>query len=134
MKESAFLIAGEVQRYAAALLSVAVTLVLVMLLWPRPDVVTTTLLFVLPVAAASLYGGIGPGTLSAVAASLVIDYFLLRPGAYADVDFGDPIRIAVFVLVALLLGWMRNAVAEDGDRRRRLFLRLEEFLRSRDED
>jgi K+-sensing histidine kinase KdpD len=115
-----------VQRYGTALLGVGVTLLLILLFWPRPELATTTLLFVLPVACVSLYGGPGPGVLAAVAAGLTIDYFLLKPYAYADVDFGDMIRIAIFVLVALLLGWLRNVVAQDLDRRHRIFRGLEE--------
>ncbi|MBI3940236.1 MAG: DUF4118 domain-containing protein [Acidobacteria bacterium] len=120
-------LAETAQRYAAAVLSVAVTLLLVFLFWPVPELASTALLFVLPVAASSLSGGPGPGVLAAILAGLSIDYFLLKPNAYVDVEFGDAVRFAVFILTALMVGGLQRAAQEEACRRRQFVHRLEEI-------
>ena len=68
-------------------------------------------------------GGMGPGLLAALLAALVVDWFITPPLYAIRLDFDFALRIAVFALSALLVGWL-------GSRRRR----MEDALRhSRDE-
>jgi C4-dicarboxylate-specific signal transduction histidine kinase len=67
--------------------------------------------------------GRAPGLLAALLAALVVDYFITPPLSSITLDFDFPLRIAVFALSALLVGWLSV-------RRRR----MEDALRlSRDE-
>ncbi|HEX6080839.1 MAG TPA: ATP-binding protein [Methylomirabilota bacterium] len=68
-------------------------------------------------------GGRGPGVLAAVLAAAVIDWCITPPLYSVSIDFHLALRIAVFALSALLVGWL-------SERRRR----MEDALRlSRDQ-
>jgi two-component system sensor kinase FixL len=87
---------------------------------PERFVHGVTLLYAAAVLSAWL-GGIGPGLLAALLAAVVVDWFITPPLYSISLDFG--LRIAVFALSALLVGWL-------SERRRR----TEHALRlSRDE-
>ena len=94
-------------------------------LFPEPPerfVHGVTLLYAASVLSAWL-GGVGPGVLAALLAALVVDWFITPPLYAITLDFDFVLRIAVFALSALLVGWLSS-------RRRR----MEDALRqSRDE-
>ena len=89
---------------------------------PERFVHGVTLLYAAAVLSAWL-GGMGPGLLAALLAALVVDWFITPPLYSVTLDFDFGLRIAVFALSALLVGWLT-------ERRRR----TEDALRlSRDE-
>src|SRR5229473_1340388 len=89
---------------------------------PERFVHGVTLLYSAAVLSAWL-GGMGPGLLAALLAAVVIDWFITPPLYSITLDFDFGLRIAVFALSALLVGWL-------SERRRR----TEDALRlSRDE-
>ena len=117
-------------RWALAVVSVGVAAALTTgpggaHLFPEPPerfVHGVTLLYAAGVLSAWL-GGIGPGLLAALLAALVVDWFITPPLYAITFDLDFTLRIAVFALSALLVGWL-------GSRRRR----MEDALRySRDE-
>src|SRR6185295_13172480 len=94
-------------------------------LFPEPPerfVHGVTLLYAAAVLSAWL-GGVGPGLLAALLSAVVVDYFITPPLYSITLDFDFLLRIAVFALSALLVGWL-------SERRRR----MEDALRlSRDQ-
>ena len=89
---------------------------------PERFVHGVTLLYAAAVLSAWL-GGMGPGLLAALLAAVVVDWFITPPLYSITLDFDFALRIAVFALSALLVGWL-------SERRRR----TEDALRlSRDE-
>jgi two-component system, LuxR family, sensor kinase FixL len=89
---------------------------------PERFVHSITLLYAAVVLSAWL-GGVGPGLLAALLASLVVDIFITPPLFSVTLDFDFVLRIALFALSAVLVGWLSA-------RRRR----MEDALRlSRDE-
>jgi PAS domain S-box-containing protein len=117
-------------RYGLAVVSVAVAAALTTgplghLLFPEPPerfVHGVTLLYSAAVLSAWL-GGRAPGLLAALLAAVTVDYFITPPLYSITLDFDFVLRIAVFAMSALLVGWLSV-------RRRR----MEDALRlSRDE-
>jgi PAS domain S-box-containing protein len=117
-------------RWGLAVASVAVAAALTTgpggeWLFPEPPerfVHGVTVLYSAAVLTAWL-GGRGPGVLAAVLAALVIDWCITPPLYSISLDFDFALRIAVFALSALLVGWL-------SERRRR----MEDALRlSRDQ-
>src|SRR5882724_12195503 len=117
-------------RWGLAVVSVAVAAALTTgpggeRLFPEPPerfVHGVTLLYAAGVLSAWL-GGMGPGALAALLGALVVDWFITPPLYAITLDFDFLLRIAVFALSALLVGWLSS-------RRRR----MEDALRhSRDE-
>ena len=64
-----------------------------------------TLLYSAAVLTAWL-AGIGPGLLAALLAAVVVDWFITPPLYSISLDFHFALRIAVFALSALLVGWL----------------------------
>ncbi len=117
-------------RWGLAVVSVAVAAALTTgpggeRLFPEPPerfVHGVTLLYAAGVLSAWL-GGVGPGLLAALLAVAVVDIFITPPLSAITVDLDFFLRIAVFALSAVLVGWLSA-------RRRR----MEDALRlSRDE-
>src|SRR5580765_3260792 len=72
---------------------------------PERFVHGVTLLYAAAILSAWL-GGRGPGALAALAAALVVDYFITPPLYSVTLDFDFLLRIAVFTLSAWLVGWL----------------------------
>jgi PAS domain S-box-containing protein len=71
---------------------------------PAPSV---TPLFILAVAIAALFGGIGPGALASLLSALALSYWFLPP---LNVDNpADLIRLALFLVVATVITWIAGA-------------------------
>src|SRR6185295_8824357 len=102
-------------RWAIAVISVAVAAALTTgpggeRLFPEPPerfVHGVTLLYAGAVLSAWL-GGMGPGVLAALLAALVVDWFITPPLYSITLDFDFLLRIAVFALSALLVGWLSS--------------------------
>src|SRR5262245_52251963 len=109
-------------RYGLAVASVALVAAVTTgplghLLIPEPTerfVHGVTFLYAASVFSAWL-GGVGPGLLAALLAVLVVDYFITPPLSSIALDFHFFLRVAVFALSALLVGWlsMRRRRMED---------------------
>jgi two-component system, LuxR family, sensor kinase FixL len=79
-------------------------------LFPEPPerfVHGVTLLYAAAVLSAWL-GGVGPGLLAALLAAVVVDFFITPPLYSITLDFDFLLRIAVFALSALLVGWLSS--------------------------
>jgi two-component system, LuxR family, sensor kinase FixL len=128
-------------RWGLAVLSVAVAAALTTgpggeRLFPEPPerfVHAVTLLYAAGVLSAWL-GGMGPGLLAALLAALVVDWFITPPLHAITLDFDFLLRIAVFALSALLVGWLsaRRRRIEDMLRRSRDELELRVQARTAD--
>lgn len=95
-------------RYGVAVLSVVLSLVLTWLLWPLLDPPVFSLFFA-AVMISSWYGGLGPGLLATALAVLVIDISLLHFSGKPTLTLHSVLRLAVFILVALLISSLTAA-------------------------
>jgi PAS domain S-box-containing protein len=97
-------------RYAVAVLATGVAGVADRLLQPliHPSVTPP---FILAVALAALYGGIGPGLLASVLGALVLNYWFFPPiHAFGATSFGDVARQLVYLVVATVIAWLGGTV------------------------
>ncbi|HEY7037635.1 MAG TPA: ATP-binding protein [Methylomirabilota bacterium] len=100
-------------RYGLAVASVAVAAAITTgpggeRLFPEPPerfVHGVTLLYAAAILSAWL-GGRGPGALAALLSALVVDIFITPPLYSITLDFDFVLRISVFTLSALLVGWL----------------------------
>jgi len=116
-----------VRAYGVAVAAVAVTLPLAIFLWPL-TMPTISPVFLAAVMVSAWIGGLRGGLLATGLATLVMDYFFLKPirSIFWFSHHDDLIRLGVFVLVAILISALNAA-------RRRAEAILEEsrgFLRS----
>ena len=107
-------------RYGLAVLSVALAVVVVL---PLRGVVDTRPLFYAAVVVSAWLGGLGPGLVAVVLATLAIDYFLLAPFYLLSWKVDQLPRLAAFTASALLVSWLSV-------KRRRL---EDSLIRARDE-
>jgi signal transduction histidine kinase len=91
-----------VPRYACAFGSVAAALAGTRALGEQTAGVSP--LFFAAVAVSAWYGGLGPGLLATALAGWATAFFLLEPAYSLRLDWDDVIRVAVFCLVAVLIG------------------------------
>jgi len=98
-------IRSRLSRYGIAVLAVAIAVLIKLLLAPvTPQGETPFLLFFAALMASSVYGGMGSGVLATVLAALVSNYFFLEPYySFAIVNFGQGLRLGIFVLEGLLI-------------------------------
>src|SRR4029079_12989970 len=85
--------------YVVAIGAVAVAGVYTAILWPLLQPVGTPLFFA-AVAVSSYHGGLGPGLLAPALPALVARWFFVPP--FYSLNLGTVVRVAAFVLVALL--------------------------------
>lgn len=64
---------------------------------------TPAILFLAGVMVSSWYGGIGPGVLTTVLSTLLLDYFFLPPIHSVDLGLAVYVSLGVFLLVAVLI-------------------------------
>jgi PAS domain S-box-containing protein len=77
------------------------------LLVPAPSV---TPLFILAVAIAALFGGIGPGALASLLSALALSYWFLQPlNRFPVGSPADLIRLILFLVVAAAITWIAGA-------------------------
>jgi hypothetical protein len=94
---------SPVRRYGAAVASVALALLLS--IWvPTPFLEKRhSALFFVAVMASTWYGGRGPGLLATALSAAAIEYFLVRPFDLPLAADAILVRVAVFVLAAVLI-------------------------------
>jgi PAS domain S-box-containing protein len=96
-------VTAAVLGYGLAVLSVAVAMIITLLL--RPDGLVTPVFF-LAIILSAWVGGIGPGMVAALLATLAIDYFFLEPQYSLKFDPTHlPQLIVFFVSAALVSSW-----------------------------
>ena len=95
---SAHRTSSAVWRYGLAVSSVAVALIVTLLL--RPDALVTPVFF-LAIILSAWFGGMGPGLVSSLLATLSITYFFLQTGH--GLRFTDVPHLLVFLVSALLV-------------------------------
>jgi len=103
-------------HYVLAILTIAVTTVLLNFLRDVLDTPLIALLFLLPVGLSTAYWGLGPGILAALCAFLTFNYFFIQPYYTFRVhQTGDLLVLTVFFVVAAvisqLVGQARSGLA-----------------------
>jgi two-component system sensor histidine kinase KdpD len=120
---------GSGSRIRATLIAVlapALALALVLLVQPQRELGAASV-FVLAVVAASVFGGIWAGIGSSVLGFLALNYFFTEPLHTLRVhNRDDVVALAVFLVVALLVGWVvaRSVTERDRATRREREARL----------
>src|SRR3982751_5139042 len=104
---------GKPARYGVAVLTVAAAaaLNLALLHWLHPQV---TPLFFAAVMIAGWFGGLGPGLVATVLATLISLFFFIDPVYSFHITTEDLIHLGVFLAVATLISWLneRRKLAE----------------------
>jgi two-component system sensor histidine kinase KdpD len=103
-------------HYILALLTIAVTTILLNFLRDVLDTPLVALLFLVPVGLSTAFWGLGPGLISALSAFLTFNYFFIEPYYTFTVHrTGDLLVLTVFFVVAAvisqLLGQARTGLA-----------------------
>ncbi|MGE0129826.1 MAG: ATP-binding protein [Blastocatellales bacterium] len=89
-------------RYAVAVLSVALALLMTLLL--RPWLEQSVFLFFFPaVMVSAWYGGLWLGLAATLLSSLIIDYFLLSPPGALTIGWSEIPRMLMFALMAVVI-------------------------------
>jgi len=101
---------SPVAHYGIAVLAVALTLIIKLLLDPLIGRETPFLLFFGAVMASAWYGGRGPGLFATLLAALVTDYFFLPPYNALSTDLPDVVRITTFALEGVLISFLSGAM------------------------
>jgi len=65
--------------------------------------------FVVAVMFASWFGGLGPGLLTTILATLIINFLLLPPPFLLDFNSNDLPRLGVFMTVCLMVNWLEES-------------------------
>jgi len=98
---------SRLQRYGFAVLAVAISLLLKLLLNPLLEVESPFLLFFATVMLSAWYGGMKPGIVAAVLSALGSDYFFLSPTySFLKGSLGQNVRLGLFVLEGLSISWL----------------------------
>jgi signal transduction histidine kinase/ActR/RegA family two-component response regulator len=95
-----------VPRYFCAVASVGAALVGTRALGEQTAGVSP--LFFGAVAVSAWYGGLGPGLLATLLSGLLTAFFLFEPAYSLRIQLDDVIRVAVFCLVAVLIGVLQE--------------------------
>ena len=95
-------------RYAAAVVSSALALLLTMALPGEEVQRRLSALFFAAVMLSAFYGGLGPGLLATVLGTLSIAYFLTPPYYTLALRIEDLVRLAVFFVVALVISYLNE--------------------------
>jgi len=121
---------SPVLRYAVAVVTVALALVLTSLLGPSLDPEVSSL-FLAAVMVSAWYGGLGPGLLATALAVVFIETFLLYPVGQYDLDVHSFLRLTVFMVVALLISSLTAARKRAEDALRKAHDELEMRVQER---
>jgi signal transduction histidine kinase len=87
---------------------VGFALVLNLLLWPLVQPSSSPLFFA-AVVVVSWFGGLGPGLLATVLATLVGEYFFVPPAFRLGLDLGTVLRMLMFAAAAILASLLNEA-------------------------
>lgn len=98
-------------RYGLALAAVVAAVLLTLLLRPLLNPAVAPL-FTVAVGVSAWCGGRGPGLMAALLSVLSLNYFFLAPLDQFTLSLDDLARLAVFTLIALLIGWLKAELRE----------------------
>ncbi len=97
--------------YSGALLLVALSTVIGLFLASRWGNSPVVMLYLLPVLAAAIYGGLGPGIMAAVASALAYNYYFTAPvHTFVIHSAADIVTVIVLFLVALVCSQLAASV------------------------
>lgn len=100
-------------RLVAALLGVAAVTLLGQLMMARWGAQPALLLYLVPVLGAAIYGGLGPGTVTALAATLAYNYFFVEPlHTFLIHSPIDVMAVAVLFAVAVVTSSLAGSLRE----------------------
>jgi PAS domain S-box-containing protein len=100
LNDSAWRMPSEIKRYGLSVLFVAISLAATFLL--QPSVLVTPLFFP-AILLSAWFGGVGPGLLAALLATLALAYFFLPPTYSLRFDPAELLQLLVFFLSAVLV-------------------------------
>lgn len=107
-------------RYALAVAATAVATYLALLLLVVVPGQPTFAIFYGVVALSAWYGGLGPGLLATALSGMAIDYYFEDPRhTFGVASLPSGLRLAAFVVVALLIGGLQARVRATAERARR---------------
>ncbi|WP_081465890.1 ATP-binding protein [Stigmatella aurantiaca] len=118
-------------RYAIAVLSVGLALLLQKAAWPFMPT-SPFLFFFLAVMFSGWWGGWGPGLLSIGLAALLADHFFLSPANSLSVTAGDGVALSLFTVLSLLMTRLNTALRQTS-MERAVLLERERLARARAE-
>ena len=117
-------------RYAISIASVGLALALAALLPYRADPSHFTLFFA-AVMVSAWYGGLGTGLLATILSALSIDYFFIGPIHTITLDWQAFLRLAVFLVVALITSYLTTARKRAEEALRKAHAELEKRVEER---
>jgi two-component system sensor histidine kinase KdpD len=119
--------------YLLAVVSVAVATVIAIPLFPQAGAFPA-LLQLAAVAASAAFGGIRPAILATVLGAIALDYFFENEQySFMIADFGTPVDLFGFVLVAALIGILYARLRSASERASAARVEAEQALNARDE-
>ena len=96
-------------RYALAVAATAAAVLVGKLLQPFISL-SVSPPFLLAVAVAALYGGIGPGAIASLLSAAAMDYLFFPPLHALSTAPGDAARLIVFLVAAAVISWLGGTV------------------------
>lgn len=117
-------------RYASSMASVGLALVLALLLPYRADPSHFTLFFA-AVMVSAWYGGLGTGVLATILSAFSLDYFFISPVHTITLDLQAFLRLAVFLVVALVTSYLTTARKRAEEALRKAHAELEKRVEER---
>lgn len=106
-------VAIRLAGYSVALLLVALSTVVGLFLASRWGNSPVVMLYLLPVLAAAIYGGLGPGLMAAVASALAYNYYFIAPvHTFVIHSAADIVTVVVLFLVALVCSQLAASVRQ----------------------
>ena len=117
-------------RYATSIASVGLALALASLLPYRADPSHFTLFFA-AVMVSAWYGGLGAGLVATILSALSLDYFFIAPVHTITLDWQAFSRVGVFLVVALVTGYLTTARRRAVEALRKAHAELEERVQER---
>ena len=119
--------------YVLALLGVGLAVLIALPLFPTANALPALLLLG-AVAGSAAAGGIGPAALATFTGTLALDFFFEdNPYSFSFGDFGTPVDLVAFVLVAAILGGFNARLRAAHQRADLAREQAEAALRARDE-
>lgn len=102
-----------VKGHAGALLAVAVSTIVGLLIAPRWGNEPVVLLYILPVLAAAVYAGLGPALVAAVASTLAYNYYFTAPYRTLLIHSpADVVTVIILFIVALVTSQLVGLLRE----------------------
>ena len=116
-------------RYGMAALTNALALSATLLLWPLIQPRSSPL-FIAAIMVSAWYGGLGPGLLATLLATLSLEYFFMPPIHMLSLSWSHIMQTTVFVLVALLISWLNAARKQADDALREINQNLQAIIKA----